>query len=509
MRRDLQGKLSEHLPARLLNFLFEQQETGILRLSRQGLTKSLYVVSGAPVNAESTSRDETLGRYLIKSGRITEEDYEKSIALMLSQGMQQGAALVKLGCLKPKELYQEVKKHTWEKTLAAFNWSEGEYQFESEVGFVEDLYRFEFQFYPLLAQGVLRYLPLGAIERELARVPLAPLIPLDNFQDRIAAFGLDQAASVFAARIDGQTLLPALSERAPDPKLAQRLLYLLLLTGLVGPGGQPCREIRKVAPEEKAAPALPAYLFQPAKDTAPEVEEELPVEAADGKGPEDILAAYMEIKSLDLFAVLGVGRDAGDEEVEGAYRRRLSEFDREKFQKNLPAEAEAKLEEINTRLIRAYESLKTAARRKGYLAQLEEVSPQRQAQRRLESEKFLQEGMKCVRGRDFARAQEMFEKAIQLRPQEPEYYGYLGWTIYMNPVLEEDVRCARAEEKVRMAIQMNPRLDSAHVFLGKIFKDQGRVEDAVAEFRAAVSCNPNCREALRELQTYEQDRPGA
>jgi len=506
---NLQGKLSEHLPPRLLNFLFERQETGILRLSRQGLTKTLYVVSGVPVNAESTSRDETLGRYLIKSGRIREEDYEKSIALMLSQGVQQGAALVKLGCLKPKELYQEVKSHTREKALAAFSWSEGEYHFEAEVGFVEDLYRFEFQFYPLLAQGVLNHLPLGAIERELVRVPLLPLAPADDLLDRIAAFALNEAASAFVIQIDGQKLLPALCEQAPDPRLAHRLLYLLLLTGLVGPSGQPCREIREVVVEEKAAPSPPAYLFLPTKETAPEVEEELPMEEALGKGQEAILTAYIEIKSLDLFAVLGVGRDTGDPEVEQAYRRRMDEFDRDQFQKNLPAEAEAKLEEINTRLIRAYESLKTAARRQGYLAQLEEVSPQKQARRRLESEKFLQEGMKCVRSRDFARAQEMFEKAIQLRPQEPEYYGYLGWTIYMNPALEEKVRRARAEEKVRMAIQMNPRLDSARVFLGKIFKDQGRMEEAVAQFRAAVECNPNCREASRELKVYEQSRKGS
>ena len=92
---------------------------------------------------------------------------------------------------------------------------------------------------------------------------------------RIAAFALNQAASAFVIQIDGQKLLPTLCEQAPDPRLAHRLLYLLLLTGLVGPSGQPCREIREVVVEEKAAPSPPAYLFQPTKETAPEVEEEL------------------------------------------------------------------------------------------------------------------------------------------------------------------------------------------------------------------------------------------
>jgi len=506
--RILHGKISEHLPARLLVFLHEQQETGVLQLSRQGLSKTVYVVSGVPVNAESTSRDETLGRYLIKSGRISEEDYEQSIALMLAQGMLQGAALVKLGCIKPKELYQAVKGHNREKTLAAFAWTDGEYHFEPEVSFVEDLYRFEFNFYELLAQGARSYMPLGAIERELARVSLEPIMPAENFRQRAAALALSEAAAVWLAQVDGRQTLPALREAMGEPADAARLLYLLLLTGLALPGGRPCAELREVlAGEKPSAPRL-EFDFASGAETAPEVEEELPVEEPSQKSSEDILSAYMEIKTLDLFAVLGLSRNAGDPEVEEAYRRRMAEFDRANFPSALPAEAEAKLEEINTRLIRAYETLKTSGRREGYLAQLEETAPSKRQQRMLEAERCLQEGMKCVRNRDFAQARTMFEKAIKLKPQEPEYYGYLGWTIYMNESLDAALRQAQAEEKIRMAIQMNPRLDSPHVFLGKIFKDQGRLEDARAEFRRAVECNPNCREAKRELQTFPESQPG-
>jgi len=489
-------------------FLYEMQETGVLKLSRQGMSKTVYLVSGVPVNAESTSRNETLGRYLIKTDKISEEDYEKSIQLMLSQGMLQGAALVKLGCLKPKELYQAVKSHNLEKILAAFAWSEGDYHFEPEVSFVEDLYRFEFNFYELLFQGTQRDMPLGVIERELARVPLLPIVPAENFNDQVAVFGLSEAGSARVSQIDGTKTLPALRQAMGGAEAAERLLYLLLLTGLIGPGGRPCSELREVLAGENASAPRLEFPFAVSAETAPEVEEELPLAEANLKGPEDILSAYMEIKTMDLFAVLGVSRNAGDAEVEEAYHRRMAEFDRALFHSALPAEAEAKLEEIGTRLIRAYESLKTGLRRAGYLAQLEESSPQRRQQRMLESERCLQEGMKCVRNRDFVQAQARFEQAVRLRPHEPEYYGYLGWTIYMNPDLDVAKRQALAQEKIRMAIQMNPRLDSLHVFLGKIFKDQGRLEDAAAEFRLAVECNPNCREAKRELQAFQESQQG-
>ncbi len=507
--RTLRGKISDHLPARLLLCVREQRETGVLKLSWQGMSKTVYAVSGEPVNAEGTSRDETLGRYLIKSGRLSEEDCEKSIRLMFAQGLLQGAALVKLGCLKPKELYQSLKNHTREKILAALAWTEGDYHFEPEVSFVEDLYRFEFNFYQLLLQGTRSYMPLGVIERELARVPLLPIVPVDNFSKRVAGFGLSEDEAAWLSRIDGRQTLPALIQAMGGAEAAERLLYLLLLTGLLGPAGKPCQELREVLVGAKAADPHLQFPFAAGSETSPEVLEELPLAEANLKGPEDILSAYMEIKTLDLFAVLGVNRNLGDAEVEAAYRRRMAEFDRAQFQSVLPAEAEAKLEEIVARLIRAYESLKTEVRRAGYLAQVKETAPQKRPQRRLESERWLQEGMNCVRHRDFVEAQARFEKAVRLWPQEPEYYGYLGWTIYLNPSLELEKRQALAQETIRMAISMNPRLDSPHVFLGKIFKDQGRLEDALAEFRLALECNPNCREAQRELQAFQESRGGS
>ena len=504
-----QGKCSEHPTPRLLQFIFEKQETGILRLSRQGTTKTLYLVHGAPVNAESTLRDETLGRYLTKAGRISEEEYEQSIALMLAQGLQQGAALVKQGVLKPKELYQEVKNHTREKILFAFAWTEGDYVFEPEVEFVEDLYRFELDYYEILYRGTRLYLPLGVVERELAQAPLEPLAPAADFAERAAAFGLKGPAADFVRAIDGTRTWPALCDASEDPELAQRLIYLFLLAGLVGPGGRPCREVREVLPEAEAEAAVPApALFIRASASAPEVAEELPVEEEPRKGREDILTAYMEIKGLDLFAVLGLDRAAGDAEVERAYRARLAEFDRGHFSGSLPAEAEAKLEEINTRLIRAYESLKTAEKRGAYLAQLEQTAKPAGREPRLQSEKYLQEGMKFVRAREFAQAQTMFEKAIALRPHEPEYYGYLGWTIYMNEGLDPFERGEQAEKQIRKAVQMNPQLDGPHVFLGKLLKDQGKSEESLAEFRKALTCNPNCREAKRELEARPEKSKG-
>jgi hypothetical protein len=51
---------------------------------------------------------------------------------------------------------------------------------------------------------------------------------------------------------------------------------------------------------------------------------------------------------------------------------------------------------------------------------------------------------------------------------------------------------------------MNPQMDSPHVFLGKILKDDQKAGPAMEEFKLALRANPKCREAERELKAHKK-----
>jgi len=608
----MKGELEEIAFPRILYFLCEKGATGRLVLRRGDVTKTVFLVEGKPVNVDSNVRDETLGRYLIKKGKINEEDFDKSIQLMIDSNIQQGAALVKLGCLSPRELYHEVKAQTREKLLSCFGWVSGEFAFHPEVSFVEDIYRFEMTVPSLMHEGIMRRFPAGVAESQLAKVGRGPVVPVAGFMDKIGGFDLDEKESSVVMKMDGKLDLKGIKQ-ACEFEGASKLLYLLLVTGLAGPEGKPdpavygmgessaefppveeflrpaehtpeALEEETVEPEagtgpdidiplpdleepeaspaqdeqpvamEEEAPVGPEGAEEPAEEPAeqeaPGVEagpaedeiideldqevEELEVEAGPmdsepapvSSGPEapqadeeeveevvvpplpprdetDILEAYMGIKSSDFFELLDVGKDAGDAEVERAYRKKRAEWDKGRFE-SISSEAQAKLEEINTRFIRAYESLRTGDLRKEYRAKVEKESREQEVKPSLVAERFLQEGMKAVRTRDWPQAQAMFEKAVEAKPDEPEYKSYLGWAIYSNPRLPLEDRKARAKELLEAAINHNPNLDSPHVFMGKILKDEGKPDYAESEFRAALSANPRCREAERELKARQQ-----
>jgi tetratricopeptide (TPR) repeat protein len=588
---NVEGELEEVPFPSILQFLHERNATGRLVLRRGEITKVVFMVDGCPVNVDSTLRDETLGRYLIKKGKITEEEFESSIPLMIEHNIQQGAALVKLEILSAKELYHEVKAQTREKFLSCFAWTTGFFGFYADVEFVEDIYRFEMSVPQALHQGIKRFFPPGAVEIQLARVSPGPIGPLPGFIERIGDYELDDEESAFVLLIDGQLDIKNLRKKGEEFPSSSKLLYLLLVTGLAGPEGKPEKNLRSLSVQDLELPPIEDFVITTARETSPEVVEEheldemevvteeeaaaaapesghkmvpsedeiideldfqatgngiemtyeeeeieeetpetaqeeipprgkslaegadieqepLPDDRQEGmedKDESEILEYYVGIKGIDFFSLLKIDPDADDQQIKAAYHNLRQKYHRNNFKPELSEEALAKLEEIHTQIIRAYETLRTAKKRLEYKRHMDEKEKKpKELKPELKAEQYLQKGLLSVRKRDWPNAVEMFKNAIEANPEEPEYLGYLGWSTYSDTELDSTERTRRAKDFIRRAIEMNPYMDSAHVFLAKILKNEGEVKEAAHEFETALLCNPKCREAERELKSHEQ-----
>ena len=216
----------------------------------------------------------------------------------------------------------------------------------------------------------------------------------------------------------------------------------------------------------------------------------------------EILEAYMQVKGKDFYALLGVGPEAGDAEVEAAYHKVFDSWDWSLFSPDIDMEVMAKLEEIHTQIIRAYESLRTEKNREAYRQKNNKDADSGGMKDKLAAEQCLKKGLDYVRKRDWPRAQQMFEQAVQASPREPEFKSYLGWTIYQNPTMDLAARREQAKKLLAEAVCLNPQMDASHVFLGKILKEEGKRDEAEEEFKVALRANPRCREADRELKAH-------
>ena len=135
----LEGDLSAIQLPDLFAFIAMIRATGKLLLRQQAEEKTVYWKDGEIVFASSNSPEETLGRFLLNQGKITQQQYEESKA-RLQPGMRHGKLLVQLGYISPKDLWWGVKNQVTEILYGLFTWKAGAFHFfESMIDFQEKI----------------------------------------------------------------------------------------------------------------------------------------------------------------------------------------------------------------------------------------------------------------------------------------------------------------------------------------------------------------------------------
>lgn len=105
-------------------------------------------------------------------------------------------------------------------------------------------------------------------------------------------------------------------------------------------------------------------------------------------------------------------------------------------------------------------------------------------------------------------ARDVFVKAVELNrklpnpsPWPPHDYGYLLLRLQ---------RLKEAETFLRESLKYDPQLGTAHYHLGRTLEAEDRDDEAIGEYRAAISLDPTLIEALYSLgQLYRRDGQAA
>jgi hypothetical protein len=122
------GKLEELALPDLLTSICASGETGVLRLTRHGIAKMIYIQEGRIVFATSTDPDDRLGELLLRKGLLSIQHVEEA-SVRLSERKRLGTLLVEMGYLKAEELVRAVVEQVKEIVFDLFRWYDGEYLF--------------------------------------------------------------------------------------------------------------------------------------------------------------------------------------------------------------------------------------------------------------------------------------------------------------------------------------------------------------------------------------------
>lgn len=120
----LEGDLSRIQIPDVLNFVGLIRTSGKLVVKQNRLERTIHWKDGDIVFASSNSPDHSLGRFLLRNGKITQAQYDES-AKRVGPNMRHGKVLVQMGAMSPNDLWWGVKNQALEIIYSLFSWTEG------------------------------------------------------------------------------------------------------------------------------------------------------------------------------------------------------------------------------------------------------------------------------------------------------------------------------------------------------------------------------------------------
>ncbi|RKH38973.1 DUF4388 domain-containing protein [Corallococcus sicarius] len=447
--RQREGTLADTPFPLLLHALMVEERTCTLELKVRQREKRITFEDGAPVACHSNLLHETLGKYLVEKGRLTEGDYQKALGESVSSGLQMGALLVQKALISPFDLYKQLQANLAHKLLDCFRWTEARYRLISDVEPPDATVRANSA--QLILTGVSTVLPFDAVtthftftdDRRFGQMPGVESAPKLSSRD----------ARLFQALRQRPTFNELLERTGFDMESVLRRLYALCLLGaFLSHRSQD-----------------PFSLLDVPEDVQPVALKKAFLAAADRFSPLRFHTAELKEKAEGLLAAYARAYGALSEPEQNALWKKRRQAQREKARgTGRPTAAEQF--RIRTDLLDA-------------TTQFDE------AKRRLEA-------------RNFAGAFEYFEYACDIDPR-PLYQAHRAWARYL---MKPEAHGRLVIQELQELVRQEPALEEGWAFLGDVARGEGQWALAEDALRKAFKLNPQQRRYVQLIQDIARRR---
>lgn len=321
-RRD--GTLQETPFSVLLFAHAVQRRTLVIELKRRQLWKKIVLEDGVPVDCRSNLAHETLGRYMMAEGKLSEEEFNAALSRSASHGVPLGEILLEQGLVSAVELFKLLQANLGKKLLDLFTWQDGE--FRTLPDFPEGDSSLKVRVPQLILTGITKLVPQEEVDmsvgplvgKKLVLHP-APFYTLDDI--RLSASQNRLVEAIRPGRRMGEL---AEATGLPFDEIT-RLLYALCVLGVVAPaenvptGAVPIPAAAVARPPVPAMPPMPPMppTLQP---TAGTQNATAAVSQADlDRRRNEIMQAFLSYRRQDSFELLGVPEEAPVGVIEEKY----------------------------------------------------------------------------------------------------------------------------------------------------------------------------------------------
>jgi curved DNA-binding protein CbpA len=477
MEIPLKGRINDLSIPRILLYLNRNRKTGTLIIKTRAFTKKVYLDKGDAIFASSTREDDRLGEMLIKAGKITIQQFQESVDHLKTKKKRQGAILVELGYLTPKDLFWGMKYQVKEIICSLFilDDAEAEYEFiEGEIP-ANEVITLKMSMGNFIYEGAKR---IDNIYRLMKEMDINSILKLST--DPISLYQnieLTEQDKKLLFRIDGRKTIKELADSSPTGSFeALKTIYALWSTGTLEEKERVIEKIEEAVPLDE--------ILKPFLE-----EEEVFIKRVN--------EMYSNLNSLSMDELLEIDENSDSETIKRNYYRLIKEFHPDRYFTSADSSIKDKLIAIFDAITRAYTLLEDDEARREYFRperKVEEEEEKEEENLIKKAEDQYQRGVEEFRKGNYSGAVEAFQQATKFDPNKSRYWSYLSLSLSKIPNGLND-----AEDALFQAIKLEPNNAEHYVNLGQIYIKAGMKEDAYNQFVKALEINPENIKAQKGL----------
>lgn len=477
----LKGDLRVHSLPKILVYLNRKRATGTLSVSTPNFTRKVYLIKGDAIFASSSYEDDRLGEMLLKAGKITVEQYDKSVEILKATKKRQGAILVELGYLTPKELFWGVKYQVREIIYSLFQLEDGIWEFEEGDVPTGEVITLKMSMGNLIYEGVKRIDNWTRIRREMPDTGVVLRLsedPISLFQN----VELSTQDKKMLPLIDGKKTIKEIVDSSwMNSFEAMKTIYVLWSIGIL--------EEKEIVHEEIKEAGEMVSLEEVLEPFAEE----------DEAFVKRVGEIYSNLDKMGLHELLEVDENSDAETIKKNYYRLAREFHPDRYFTASDTTLKDKLTAVFDAITTVYTILKDDLKRKEYFESLHkpiETVLYKEIETGMENdEEQFKKGVEEFKKGNPQGAVNFFREATKINPKKTQYWSYLSLALSKIPAGMRE-----AEEALLEAIRLEPLNGEHYANLGLLYLKTGLYKRAASQFEKALKFDPGNVKALKGLK---------
>ncbi|MEC4685802.1 MAG: DUF4388 domain-containing protein [Nitrospirota bacterium] len=464
---NLRGSLKDFRLPDVLKGLQKTTSTGTLEIHNDSIQKKIYIKNGDLIFASSNQAQESLAKALLTAGKLTIDQYKKTVEISELTGKNQSIILTELGYLSPQEFVWALKNQVEMIILSSFNVTDADFEFQEGPLDANESIPLRINATNLLFHGYKKVNDLLYLKEECPPPDIELRLSKD-LEEVVQHLSMSDTDRRILSYLDGKHSIkeiPSLAQTSDIETL--KTIYALLNIGAI----------------ELTESPVPAA-------------EELEI---DNEIMEKIENMNNNYKTLGYYGILGINEGASEEEIREAYYRVAKEFHPDKYFSLPSDDIKEKINTIFSFATEAYETLSNEAKKREYDGSLS-VKPEKPASKAEMAKARFNQGRTLLMMRNYSDAVTLFAQAVYFDSSTASYHYYHGLT------LSKLNRFKEAAKAINEAVKLNPQKADYVAELGHVFLMLGFKARAQNSFKKALELSPSNERALEGIIKTEDNK---